>query len=62
MCIYYRLISNLPKVDPLVVHNLGIIIGGIATCIVPLLTQYWMYVIYAALFAWSVGMNLFLIL
>ncbi|VDM22200.1 unnamed protein product [Wuchereria bancrofti] len=39
------LISDLPKIDPLFVHNLGIIIGGLATCIVPLLTQYWMYVL-----------------
>uniref|UniRef100_A0A0R3S4N6 MFS domain-containing protein n=1 Tax=Elaeophora elaphi TaxID=1147741 RepID=A0A0R3S4N6_9BILA len=49
------LISDLPKVDPLFVHNLGIIVGGIATCIVPLLTYYWMYIVYAVLFAWSVA-------
>ncbi|KAL3981924.1 Major Facilitator Superfamily protein [Acanthocheilonema viteae] len=49
------LISDLPKVDPLFVHNLGVIIGGIATCTVPLLTQYWMYVVYTIPFAWSVA-------
>lgn len=55
MCIYCRLISDLPNVDPLFIHNLGIIIGGLATCIVPLLTQYWMYVVYTIPFAWSVA-------
>ncbi|VDN91037.1 unnamed protein product [Brugia pahangi] len=49
------LISDLPNVDPLFIHNLGIIIGGLATCIVPLLTQYWMYVVYTIPFAWSVA-------
>ncbi|EFO28173.1 hypothetical protein LOAG_00306 [Loa loa] len=49
------LISDLPKVDPLFVHNLGVISGGIATCIVPLLTQYWMYMVYTIPFAWSVA-------
>uniref|UniRef100_A0A2K6W4N5 MFS domain-containing protein n=1 Tax=Onchocerca volvulus TaxID=6282 RepID=A0A2K6W4N5_ONCVO len=49
------LISDLPGVDPLVVHNLGVIIGGMATCTVPLLTQYWMYIVYTVPFAWSVA-------
>ncbi|VDP15025.1 unnamed protein product [Onchocerca flexuosa] len=49
------LISDLSGVDPLVVHNLGVIIGGIATCIVPLLTRYWMYMVYTVPFAWSVA-------
>ncbi|CAG9533501.1 unnamed protein product [Cercopithifilaria johnstoni] len=49
------LISDLPKVDPLFIHNSGLIIGGIATCIVPLLTQYWMFVVYTIPFAWSVA-------
>uniref|UniRef100_A0A915PUE6 Major facilitator superfamily (MFS) profile domain-containing protein n=1 Tax=Setaria digitata TaxID=48799 RepID=A0A915PUE6_9BILA len=53
--IFCGLISDLPKVDPLFVHNLGIIIGGLATCAVPLLTHYWMFVVYTIPFAWSVA-------
>ncbi|VDK52942.1 unnamed protein product [Gongylonema pulchrum] len=54
--IFCGLISDLPSVDALVVHNIAVIVGGVATCLVPLLTQYWMYILYTIPFAWGVGM------
>uniref|UniRef100_A0A915AW10 Major facilitator superfamily (MFS) profile domain-containing protein n=1 Tax=Parascaris univalens TaxID=6257 RepID=A0A915AW10_PARUN len=45
------IISDLPSVDPLMVSNVAIIAGGVGTFCVPLLTEYWMYVIYTIPFA-----------
>ncbi|VDN01022.1 unnamed protein product [Thelazia callipaeda] len=49
------LLSDLPTVDTLFLHNVSIITAGIATCLVPLLTKYWMYVMYTIPFAWGVA-------
>lgn len=48
-------ISAMPKVDPLLVHNVAVISAGLATCSVPLLTHYWMYLIYTIPFACGVA-------
>uniref|UniRef100_F1L0U5 Monocarboxylate transporter 3 n=1 Tax=Ascaris suum TaxID=6253 RepID=F1L0U5_ASCSU len=49
------IISDLPSVDPLMVSNVAIIAGGVGTFCVPLLTEYWMYVIYTIPFALAVA-------
>ncbi|CAK5080322.1 unnamed protein product [Meloidogyne enterolobii] len=46
-------ISDHPKVDPLIVSNIALIIGGIATAIAPLLNQLWMFAIYCFPFAFG---------
>uniref|UniRef100_A0A0N4ZHG8 MFS domain-containing protein n=1 Tax=Parastrongyloides trichosuri TaxID=131310 RepID=A0A0N4ZHG8_PARTI len=48
-------ISDLPSVDALQVSNIAIIIGGVATCFVPFLTEYWMFVLYTIPFALGVA-------
>lgn len=46
-------ISDHPKVDPLIVSNIALIIGGIATAFAPLLNQLWMFAIYCFPFAFG---------
>jgi hypothetical protein len=38
-------------VDPLVISNLALIIGGIATALAPMLDQLWMFALYCFPFA-----------
>ncbi|VDN59793.1 unnamed protein product [Dracunculus medinensis] len=49
------IISDLPSVDPLMVSNLAVIAGGIATMLVPLFTHYWMYLAYTVPFALAIA-------
>lgn len=48
-------IADKPSVDALQISNISIIIGGIATCFVPFLTEYWMFVMYTIPFALGVA-------
>ncbi|CEF60281.1 Major facilitator superfamily and Major facilitator superfamily domain, general substrate transporter and Major facilitator superfamily domain-containing protein [Strongyloides ratti] len=48
-------IADKPSVDALQISNISIIIGGIATCFVPFLSEYWMFVIYTIPFALGVA-------
>uniref|UniRef100_A0A0K0F434 MFS domain-containing protein n=1 Tax=Strongyloides venezuelensis TaxID=75913 RepID=A0A0K0F434_STRVS len=48
-------IADRPAVDALQVSNFAIIIGGIATCCVPFLSEYWMFVLYTIPFALGVA-------
>lgn len=37
------------------ISNICVIVGGIATIIAPLLTSFWMFVVYCAFFAFGVA-------
>jgi len=43
-------LSDRPWADCLLIHNLSLVIGGLATCLVPFLNDYWMLCAYCAVF------------
>uniref|UniRef100_A0A1I8A2B8 MFS domain-containing protein n=1 Tax=Steinernema glaseri TaxID=37863 RepID=A0A1I8A2B8_9BILA len=49
------IISDHPNVDPLMVSNLAVIVGGVATVAVPFLSGFWMFVAYCVPFAFGVA-------
>uniref|UniRef100_A0A915DRB6 Major facilitator superfamily (MFS) profile domain-containing protein n=1 Tax=Ditylenchus dipsaci TaxID=166011 RepID=A0A915DRB6_9BILA len=49
------LIADHPKVDPLVVSNIAVILGGLATALAPFLTTFWMFAVYCVPFAFGVA-------
>ncbi|TMS37058.1 hypothetical protein L596_004075 [Steinernema carpocapsae] len=49
------IIADHPSVDPLVVSNAAVIIGGVATICVPFLSEFWMFVAYCVPFAFGVA-------
>ncbi|KAH7732080.1 Protein M03B6.2 [Aphelenchoides avenae] len=53
--VFCGLISDHPKVDPLVLSNWAVIAGGLATMLAPFLTSFWMYALYCVPFALGVG-------
>uniref|UniRef100_A0A914CBC6 Major facilitator superfamily (MFS) profile domain-containing protein n=1 Tax=Acrobeloides nanus TaxID=290746 RepID=A0A914CBC6_9BILA len=48
-------ISDLPHVDPLLVTNVALILGGIATMAAPFLTAFWMFALYCTAFGFGVA-------
>ena len=48
-------VSDQPWADSLIIHNVALIIGGIATAIVPYLPNYVLLCVYCALFGFSIG-------
>ncbi|KAK0397515.1 hypothetical protein QR680_002151 [Steinernema hermaphroditum] len=48
-------ISDHPSVDPLMVSNWAVIIGGLATIGVPFLSEFWMFLVYCVPFAFGVA-------
>uniref|UniRef100_A0A7E4ZSD8 MFS domain-containing protein n=1 Tax=Panagrellus redivivus TaxID=6233 RepID=A0A7E4ZSD8_PANRE len=48
-------IADHPKVDPLIVTNISLILAGIATILVPFATEFWHYIAYCVVFAIGVA-------
>ena len=46
-------VADHPKVDPLIVSNLALIVGGVATALAPLLDELWMFALYCFPFAFG---------
>jgi len=53
--IAFGLIANHPKMNPLILTNFWVTVGGIATMLCPLATQYYQLQIYAVIFGLSIG-------
>lgn len=49
-------IADLPKVDSVLVHNLSVIIAGVATCLVCFFNNWQLLAIYAGVFGACIGM------
>jgi len=43
-------VSDQPWADCLAVHNVALVVAGLATCLLPLLTSYWLLCVYSAVF------------
>lgn len=53
--LFFRVVADHPKVDPLMVSNVALIIGGLATALIPFFTKFWMFALYCIPFAFGVG-------
>uniref|UniRef100_A0A914UI00 Major facilitator superfamily (MFS) profile domain-containing protein n=2 Tax=Plectus sambesii TaxID=2011161 RepID=A0A914UI00_9BILA len=49
------LLADRPEVDALTVSNVAVILGGVATILVPHMTEYWHFIIYCIFFGFGVA-------
>lgn len=50
-------LSDMPKMNALMINNVALTIGGLATLAVPHLKTYWMLTVYCVLFGFGTGKN-----
>ena len=48
-------VSDRPWADALMINNVALMVGGIATIASPYCTDYWMFVVYSIIFGCGIG-------